>query len=168
MSHQILLNSKVVKSQIKSEITKFKPGSTVSVHYKIVEENKERIQIFTGIVISRHGGNSLDATFTVLKNATAGIKVHRTFPLHSPLVLKIELVSDLQRARRSKLYFAKDLKDPAKTVRTKSLTENHILKKNKKIKNLDSKTENLDSKAVKDSKSKTSTKTSKNVKNIKK
>jgi large subunit ribosomal protein L19 len=121
MTYQILLNSKVVQNQLRSDIPDFKTGTVVDVHYKISEGNKERVQIFSGIVIDRHGGNSLDATFTVLKNATAGIKVTRTFPLHSPHIAKVELVSRLQRTKQASLYHLHEQKDPIKVARTKSV-----------------------------------------------
>ncbi|NJL96914.1 50S ribosomal protein L19 [Candidatus Gracilibacteria bacterium] len=121
MSNQLLTQSKIVQSQLRNDLPDFKAGSVVQIHYKIIEESKERVQIFAGLVISRHGGKGLDATFTVLKNATAGIKVHRTFPLHSPLITKIEIISPIQRGLRSKLYFAAKLKDPIKSVRVKAV-----------------------------------------------
>ncbi len=121
MSHQILLNSKIVTSQKRDDLPDFKTGTVVDVHYKIVEGNKERIQVFSGMVIKRHGGNGLDATFSVLKNSTAGIKVVRTFPIHSPHIDKIVLASPLRRGRRSKLYNLKQVKDPAKAIRAKSV-----------------------------------------------
>jgi large subunit ribosomal protein L19 len=123
MSHQLLRQSKIVTSQLKKDTPDFDSGSVVEVHYKIKEGEKERIQIFKGIVISRHKKNDLDATFTVLKNATAGIKVERTFPVHSPFIEKIVVV-EAQRARRSKLYYLKEIKDPIKSVRAKPLKVN--------------------------------------------
>jgi large subunit ribosomal protein L19 len=121
MSHQLILDSQIVQDQKRNDVPEFKTGSVVDVHYKITEGNKERIQIFSGIVIKRHGGQGLDASFSVLKNSTAGVKVTRTFPVHSPHIDKIVVKSDLQRARRSKLYNLKTTKDPIKSVRTKSV-----------------------------------------------
>ncbi len=121
MTHQLLRKSKVVTAQLRSDIPDFKVGTVVSVHYKIKEGNKERIQVFAGMVTVRHGGNSLDATFTVLKNATAGVKVTRTFPVHSPLIEKIELNSPLQRTKQATLHYLSDIKDPIKSARTKPI-----------------------------------------------
>jgi large subunit ribosomal protein L19 len=121
MSHQLLLNSKVVKDQLRSDIPEFKTGCVVEVFYKIKEGNKERIQNYKGVVISRHNGSGLDATFTVLKNSTAGIKVYRTFPIHSPMIERVVLSSELVRAKQSKLYHLGDVKDPIKTVKTKKI-----------------------------------------------
>ena len=119
MTYQILLKSKVVQDQLRSDIPEFKTGTVVDVHYKITEGDKTRVQIFSGLVIDRHGGTSLDATFTVLKNATAGVKVTRTFPLHSPHIAKIELASPLRRTKQASLYHMHQIKDPIKTAKTK-------------------------------------------------
>jgi large subunit ribosomal protein L19 len=121
MTFQLLHKSSVVTSQLRSDIPDFKVGCIVSVHYKIKEGDKERIQIFSGLVINKHGGNSLDASFTVMKNAAAQIKVTRNFPMHSPMIAKVELVSPLRRARRANIRNMAELKDPAKVVRTKPL-----------------------------------------------
>ena len=88
----------------------FKVGDTVKVNYKIRERDKERIQAFEGIIISLKGrGNS--KTFTVLKNATDGIKVERIFPIESPLIDSIKkLRSPKGKIRRSKLYFLRKTK----------------------------------------------------------
>jgi large subunit ribosomal protein L19 len=121
MTNQLLRMSKVVTGQLKTDNPEFKTGTVVEVHYKIKEGTKERIQIFAGVVISRHNGAGLDATFTVLKNSTAGIKVFRTFPLHSPSVDKIVVTSSLQRAKQSKLYHLGKIKDPIKSLRVKKV-----------------------------------------------
>lgn len=126
MTNQLLRMSSVVKEQLKTDNPEFKSGTVVEVHYKIKEGAKERIQIFTGVVISRHNGEGLDATFTVLKNSTAGIKVYRTFPLHSPSVDKIVVVSSLQRAKQSKLYHLGQIKDPIKALRVKKVKSINI------------------------------------------
>jgi len=119
MSNLLLQKSSVIQSQKRTDLPEFKTGCVVEVHYKIKEGDKERIQVFTGVVIKRHAGNSLDATFSVLKNSTNGVKVIRTFPLHSPWIEKIVLISPLQRARRSKLYYLKSVKEPIKALRVK-------------------------------------------------
>lgn len=118
MSHHLMQKSSVITAQKKSDIPNFYVGSVVSVHYKIIEGNKSRVQIFTGLVINRHNGNNLDASFTVLKNSVAGIKVSRVFPLHSPSIEKIIVVT-LQRARRANIRNIKQRKDPIRDVRAK-------------------------------------------------
>jgi large subunit ribosomal protein L19 len=123
MSHHLLQQSSVVKDQIKSDIPEFKTGCVVEVHYKIKEGTKERVQIYTGIVISRHNGAGLDATFTVLKNSTQGIKVFRTFPIHSPSIDKIVVVSQVQRGKQSKLYYLAERKDPIKSFKSQAVKQ---------------------------------------------
>jgi large subunit ribosomal protein L19 len=87
-----------------------KPGDTVRVHVKVREGDKERIQIFEGMVIAMHRGGAR-ATFTVRK-VSFGQGVERIFPLHSPVIDKIDLVRSA-RVRRAKLYFLRDLKGKA-------------------------------------------------------
>jgi large subunit ribosomal protein L19 len=119
MSHHLIQASSVVTDQLK-EVPEFKVGSLVSVHYKIIEGTKERVQIFKGIVIDRHEKKTINATFTVLKNSTAGVKVERNYPLFSPLIVKIEVHSDEIRTRKAYLGYLHNVKDPNKAVRTKS------------------------------------------------
>ena len=83
----------------------FKPGDTVRVHYRVIEGNRERIQVFEGLCISRSGGG-INETFTVRKNSF-GVAVERIFPLHSPKIAKIELVAR-GAVRRAKLYYIRD------------------------------------------------------------
>jgi large subunit ribosomal protein L19 len=120
MSSILLKKSSVYTSQLRSDIPDFKVGSVVSVHYKIKEGDKERIQIFTGIVVDRHGGYSLEATFKVLKVAAGSVKVMRNFPLHSPNIDKV-IVNNYQRGRRATLNYLIKAKDPIKAIRSKSV-----------------------------------------------
>lgn len=97
------------KQEIKREIPEIRPGYVVRVHQKITELDakgnpKERIQVFEGIVISRKGGNTPGATFTVRKIATGGVGVEKIYPLYLPSVLKVEIVKKY-RVRRAKLYY---------------------------------------------------------------
>jgi|SRR6056297_196689 len=103
MSQQLM--ELVEKSSIKSEIPQFDIGDTVDVHTKILEGEKERIQVFTGTVIARSGSGSREM-FTV-RRIVAGQGVERKFPLHSPRVDKIE-VKRSSVVRRAKLYFLRD------------------------------------------------------------
>jgi large subunit ribosomal protein L19 len=121
MTSHLLTKSAVLNANKRTDLPEFKSGSLVQVHYKIKEGNKERIQIFEGVVISRHGGTAVDASFTVLKVSTFGIKVERNFPLHSPYIEKIEVLGGAKRAKRSKLPHLKEVKDPAKSVKTRLL-----------------------------------------------
>lgn len=104
----------VEASQLKTDIPDFKVGDTVRVHAKIIEGDKERIQVFEGAVISRaNGGNR--ATFTVRK-ISYGVGVERIFPLHSPRIDKIEVVTR-GRVRRAKLYYLRELSGKAARIK---------------------------------------------------
>ena len=100
------------KEGVKSDVTPFNVGDTVKVHFKIVEGNKERIQIFEGLVIARKNGGVRE-TFTVRK-ISSGVGVERVFPVHSPRIDKIE-VTRQGDVRRAKLYYIRDLTGKAAT-----------------------------------------------------
>ena len=107
-----------VADQLKNEIPDFKPGDTVAVEVKIIEGDKERNQVFQGVVIARRG-SGVGATFTVRKISN-GVGVERVFPLHSPKVSKIERVS-VGRVRRAKLYYLRNLKGKAAKIKDENL-----------------------------------------------
>jgi large subunit ribosomal protein L19 len=96
---------KIESEQLKSDITEFNIGDTVKVHAKIKEGNRERIQVFEGVVLKRNGGSSRE-TFTVRKTSN-GIGVEKTWPLHSPTIAKIEVVRR-GKVRRAKLFYLRD------------------------------------------------------------
>lgn len=104
----------IENEQLKTDIPEFRPGDTVRVHVKVVEAERERIQVFEGVVIARSGGG-LRETFTVRK-VTQGVGVERTFPLHSPRVDKIEVVRR-GRVRRAKLYYLRQRVGKAARIR---------------------------------------------------
>ncbi len=107
----------VESNEIKrTDIPSFGPGDTVKVHVKVKEGDKERIQIFQGVVISRRGGDSRQM-FTVRK-VSGGIGVERMFPLYSPTIDKIE-VERHGRVRRAKLYYLRDLRGKAARIEEK-------------------------------------------------
>ena len=109
---------KIEKEQLKLDITPFKVGDTIRVHTRVVEGDKERIQIFTGIVIGRRG-TRLNSTFTV-RRISYGEGVERVFPLHSPRIAKIE-VERSGSVRRAKLNYLRNRKGKqAMTVKEKS------------------------------------------------
>ena len=91
--------------QLKNKIPELKVGDTVRVHVRIKEGNKERIQVFEGIIIKKQGGG-LNATFTV-RRISYGVGVEKTFLVHSPLLEKVEVVR-VGKARRAKLYYLRD------------------------------------------------------------
>ncbi|AUI71398.1 50S ribosomal protein L19 [Companilactobacillus alimentarius] len=92
----------ITKEQLRSDIPDFRSGDTVRVHAKVVEGSRERIQLFEGVVIKRHG-SGISATYTVRKMSN-GVGVERTFPLNTPRVEQIEVIRH-GRVRRSKLYY---------------------------------------------------------------
>ena len=98
-------------------IPKFNIGDTVRVHFRIVEGEKERVQVFEGVVIGRKGGESPDARFTV-RRVAFGEGVERVFPLHSPRIEKVE-VSREGSVRRAKLYYLRDRSGKAARVKAK-------------------------------------------------
>lgn len=104
------------KEQLRSDIPEFAPGDTVRVHAKIVEGNRERIQVFEGVVIGRQGTGSRE-TFTV-RRISYGVGVERTFPVHSPRVAKIEVVRR-GVVRRAKLYYLRNLTGKAARIKEK-------------------------------------------------
>ena len=104
----------VEKSQLTTDRPQMKAGDTVKVHVKVREGDKERIQVFEGIVIGMHRGGAR-ASFTVRK-ISFGQGVERIFPLHSPVIQKVE-VTRSAKVRRAKLYFLRDLKGKAARMR---------------------------------------------------
>jgi large subunit ribosomal protein L19 len=101
---------------LRSDIPDFRPGDTVKVHVRVVEGSRERIQIFQGVVIRRQGGG-IRETFTVRK-ISFGVGVERTFPVHSPNIAKIEIVTRGD-VRRAKLYYLRDLRGKAAKIKEK-------------------------------------------------
>jgi len=110
------LIQEITKSQLRSDIPDFRPGDTVRVHARIVEGERERIQIFEGVVIKRRGVG-VSATYTVRK-ISSGVGVERTFPLHTPRVEQIEVTRHGQ-VRRAKLYYLRALRGKAARIKEK-------------------------------------------------
>jgi large subunit ribosomal protein L19 len=100
----------------RDDIPSFRPGDTVKVHVKVVEGNRSRVQVFQGVVIRRQGGG-LQETFTVRK-VSFGVGVERTFPLHTPIVEKVEVVTRGD-VRRAKLYYLRELRGKAAKIKEK-------------------------------------------------
>ncbi|HEX2049553.1 MAG TPA: 50S ribosomal protein L19 [Actinomycetota bacterium] len=92
----------VERPQLRDDLPDFRPGDTVRVHVRVVEGERERVQVFEGIVIRRRGSR-LSETFTVRK-LSFGVGVERTFPVHSPMIAKVEVAAH-GKVRRSKLYY---------------------------------------------------------------
>ena len=102
------------REQMRTDIPPFKSGDTLKVHVRIREGDKERIQVFQGVVIRKRKG-TINSTFTVRK-VSYGVGVERIFPLHSPMINKIEVVSR-GRVRRSRLYYLRKLRGKAARIR---------------------------------------------------
>ena len=103
----------------RSDIPEFRPGDTLKVHVKVVEGNRSRVQVFQGAVLRRQG-EGVRETFTVRK-VSFGVGVERTFPVHSPILDKIEVVSRGD-VRRAKLYYLRDLRGKAAKIKEKRET----------------------------------------------
>lgn len=110
------LIDKLEKEQMRLDIPQFFPGDTVKVHVKIREGEKERIQIFQGVVIKKNKGLA-SARFTIRK-ISSGIGVERIFPLYSPMIDKIEVVTR-GKVRRAKLYYLRNLSGKATRIKEK-------------------------------------------------
>jgi large subunit ribosomal protein L19 len=102
---------------LSDSIPDFRPGDTVKVHVKVVEGTRSRIQVFQGAVIARNGGSGVAATFTVRK-ISFGVGVERVFPLHTPSIEKIEVVTRGD-VRRAKLYYLRTRRGKAAKIREK-------------------------------------------------
>ena len=99
------LIEKITASQLRDDIPEFRAGDTIRVHARIVEGSRERIQMFEGVVIKRHGAG-ISATYTVRKISN-GVGVERTFPVNDPRVAKVEVLRH-GRVRRAKLYYLRE------------------------------------------------------------
>ncbi|MGB5984641.1 MAG: 50S ribosomal protein L19 [Desulfobacterales bacterium] len=106
--------TRLEREQMRMDLPAFDAGDTVKVHVKIKEGEKERIQAFQGVVISKRKGTT-NATFTVRK-VSYGIGVERVFPTHSPIIDRVELISR-GRVRRSKIYYLRKLRGKAARIR---------------------------------------------------
>lgn len=109
---------KIDQEQLRFDHPDFRPGDTVKVHIRIIEGNKERVQVFHGVVIKRKRGK-MNASFTVRK-ISHGVGVEKTFALHSPRLEKIE-VTNLGRVRRSRLYYLRDRRGKAARIKERGI-----------------------------------------------
>src|SRR6201994_3069043 len=106
-------------ASLRTDVPAFRPGDTVKVHVRVVEGNRSRIQVFQGVVIRRQGGG-IRETFTVRK-VSFGVGVERTFPVHTPVVERIEVVTRGD-VRRAKLYYLRELRGKAAKIKEKRET----------------------------------------------
>jgi large subunit ribosomal protein L19 len=103
-------------ASLRADIPDFRPGDTVKVHVRVIEGNRSRIQVFQGVIIRRQGGG-IRETFTVRK-VSFGVGVERTFPVHTPVVEKIEVLTRGD-VRRAKLYYLRELRGKAAKIKEK-------------------------------------------------
>ncbi len=108
------------RDSLRQDVPEFRAGDTLKVHVRVVEGNRERVQVFEGAVIRRQGAG-VSETFTVRK-ISFGIGVERTFPLHAPTIAKMEVVSRGD-VRRAKLYYLRDLRGKAAKIKELRVTE---------------------------------------------
>jgi len=106
----------VDRGSLRDDVPEFAPGDTVKVHVRVVEGSRERIQVFQGAVIRRQGGGARE-TFTVRK-VSFGVGVERTFPVHSPIISRLEVVTRGD-VRRAKLYYLRDRTGKAAKIKEK-------------------------------------------------
>ena len=106
----------VDRAHLRDDVPVFAPGDTLKVHVKVIEGTRSRVQVFQGVVIRRHGGG-IGETFTVRK-VSFGVGVERTFPVHTPIISKIEVVTRGD-VRRAKLYYLRDLRGKAAKIKEK-------------------------------------------------
>jgi large subunit ribosomal protein L19 len=104
---------------LRTDVPDFRPGDTLKVHVRVIEGNRSRIQVFQGVVIRRQGGGVRE-TFTVRK-VSFGVGVERTFPVHTPVIEKIEVMTRGD-VRRAKLYYLRDLRGKAAKIKEKRET----------------------------------------------
>ena len=109
---------RIDQEQMRFDMPEFRPGDTVKVHIRIIEGNKERVQVFQGVVIKRKRG-TMNATFTVRK-ISHGVGVEKTFARHSPRIEKVEMVTP-GRVRRSRLFYLRERRGKAARIRERGI-----------------------------------------------
>ncbi len=105
---------KVTAEQLRTDLPEFHPGDTVTVHVRVIEGEKERVQIFEGVVIKFRGGG-INKTFTVRK-ISHGVGVERIFPIHSPRIAEVQVLKK-GKVRRAKLYYLRSLRGKAARIK---------------------------------------------------
>lgn len=111
---------KIEAEHLRIDLPKFKAGDTVKVHYRIIEGEKERIQVFQGAVLRVRRGTT-DSTFTVRK-ISDGVGVERIFPMNTPFIDRVEVVSE-GKVRRSRIYYLRNLRGKAARIKSKQIWE---------------------------------------------
>lgn len=111
-----------LQPELSAEMPELTPGDTVRVHQRITEGRNERIQVFQGVVIAKHGGKSPGATYTVRRTGAHGVGVERTFPLHSKNVERVEILRKA-KVRRAQLYYLRKRQGKAARLREQRLQQ---------------------------------------------
>lgn len=111
---------KIESEHLRMDVPAFKAGDTVKVHFRIIEGEKERIQVFQGAVLRVRRGTT-DSTFTVRK-ISDGVGVERVFPMHSPFIDRVEIVSE-GKVRQSRIYYLRNLRGKAARIKSKQIWE---------------------------------------------
>ncbi len=111
---------KIESEHLRLDVPAFKAGDTVKVHFRIIEGEKERIQVFQGAVLRVRRGTT-DSTFTVRK-ISDGVGVERVFPMHSPFIDRVEVVSE-GKVRQSRIYYLRNLRGKAARIKSKQIWE---------------------------------------------
>jgi len=114
------------KTHLRQDLPDIRPGDTVRIHQKIKEKDKERIQVFEGLVLAKKHGKGVSATITVRK-VISGVGVERIFPIHSPSIDKIEVVKR-GKVRRAKLYYLREAKGRKARLKRRELEEVTVVK----------------------------------------
>ena len=117
---------KIIEKFSKKNIPNILPGDTIKVFQKIKEKDKERIQVFEGVVLAKKHGNEIGATITVRK-VSKGVSIERIFPIHSPLIQKIEVIKR-SKVRRAKLYFLRTAKGKRARLKRKEFNKKEVNK----------------------------------------
>jgi large subunit ribosomal protein L19 len=118
MSSELLRS--VEQQQLRSDLPDLRPGDDVRVHFRIIEGDRQRIQVVRGIIMRLRGGKGANASFTVRRVAVHGVGVERTFPLHSPRIEKIEILRH-SHVRRAQLYFLRKRRGKAARLKEKRM-----------------------------------------------
>ena len=125
------------QSQLKSDLPEIRPGDTIRVHQRVTEGEKSRVQKFEGMVIARKHGKGITATMTV-RAVMRGIGVERIYPIHSPMIERVEVVQRPRRVRRAKLYFIRE--KAAKAIRKKMKEMRVVAKVDAPVSSFDTRT----------------------------
>jgi len=136
--------STIIEEQLKKGVPEIKPGDTVRIHIKTKKSDKQKNEIFEGVVLAKKHGKGISSTITV-RNVISGVGVERIFPIHSPNITKIEVVKRAH-TKKSKLYYLREAKGKKKRLKRKEMKKKEIWEKEPKPEKNKSEEEKPDSK----------------------